>query len=202
MSRRSVRRDAYWALSLLLLAAVLAVLLLLRISGNRGAAPHALPAQEATPYDDLQPAPQAAPEPAPPVDVAVVRVIDGDTIVVTGKRRIRLIGVDTPETVHPDRPVEPWGPEASAFTREFLADGQVRLEFDVERKDKYGRWLAYVWVDDRMLNEELVRAGLARAKLGYPYAEAMKVRFRRAEQEAQTAHRGIWSAAPATRASD
>jgi len=126
----------------------------------------------------------------------VVRVVDGDTLVIVlagEKERVRLIGANTPETVKPDWPVEPWGPEASQFTKEFLAGGEVRLEYDGQRRDKYDRILAYVWVGDRMLNEELIRAGLARAELQYHYSQAMKSRFRRAEAEARAAHRGIWT---------
>jgi micrococcal nuclease len=125
----------------------------------------------------------------------VARVVDGDTLVLADPaERVRLIGADTPETVKPNWPVEPWGPEASAFTRKFLSGGEVRLEFDDEPRDKYGRILAYVWVGDRMLNEELIRAGLARAELQYHYSAAHKARFRRAEAAARTARRGIWSA--------
>lgn len=125
----------------------------------------------------------------------IAKVIDGDTFgIVDGQERIRLIGADTPETVHPKRPVELWGPEATLFTKDFLAGGEVRLEFDGPSRDKYGRILAYAWVGDRMLNEELIRAGLASAEPWYPYSAAMKDRFRRAEGEARAARRGIWSA--------
>jgi len=125
----------------------------------------------------------------------VERVVDGDTLLLANGARVRLQGVDTPETVKPNHPVEPFGPEATEFTRRFVAggNGTVRLQFDRERLDKYGRFLAYVWVGDRMLNEELVRAGLATAELGYRYSSAMKTRFRRAEEEAKDAARGIWS---------
>ncbi len=124
----------------------------------------------------------------------VERVVDGDTLVLVGlKEHVRLIGANTPETVKPNWPVEPWGSEASAFTKDFLAGGEVRLEFDGPRRDKYGRMLAFVWVGDRMLNEELIRAGLAKAELKYSYSAAMKDRFRQAEAEAKTARRGIWS---------
>jgi micrococcal nuclease len=124
----------------------------------------------------------------------IERVVDGDTLVLTDvDERVRLLGVDTPETVKPNTPVEPWGPEATAFTKKFLAGGQARLEFDGPRHDKYGRLLAYVWVEDRMLNEELLRAGLARAELQYHFSAEMKARLRRAETEAKAAHRGIWS---------
>lgn len=124
----------------------------------------------------------------------VARVIDGDTFVLAGsKERVRLIGADTPETVKPNWPVEPWGPEATAFTKQFLSGGEVRLEFDGPRRDKYGRMLAFVWVGDRMLNEELIRAGLAWAELRYPFSADKKDRFRHAEAEARAASRGIWS---------
>lgn len=137
-------------------------------------------------------------ERAAPVDLAegdylVERVVDGDTIKLANGAVIRIIGVDTPETVRPEWPVEPWGPEASRFTREFIGDGPVRLQFDRERLDDYGRYLAYVWVGDRMLNEELVRSGLARFKPWFNYSETMKSRFRRAQNEAQAERRGIWS---------
>jgi micrococcal nuclease len=126
----------------------------------------------------------------------VERVVDGDTLLLTNKARVRLQGVDTPETVQPNHPVEPWGPESSEFTREFIGDGRVRLRFDLERKDRYGRFLAYVYKGERMLNEELLRAGLARARLEYRYSDTMKRRFREAEQEARDAGRGIWSGLP------
>ena len=142
-------------------------------------------------------APSTPQESSSPVDAAthrVARVVDGDTLVLAEtKEKVRLIGTNTPETVKPNCPVEPWGPEASAFTREFLAGGEVRLEFDGDRRDKYGRLLAYVWCGDRMLNEELIREGLARAELKYHYSAAMKERFRRAEAEAKAERRGIWS---------
>lgn len=123
----------------------------------------------------------------------VRRVVDGDTLLLADRKRVRLMGVDTPETVKENTPVQPWGPEASEFTKQFVGGGQVRLEFDRERVDQYGRYLAYVWVGDRMLNEELLRAGLARWEPHYHYNEQMKNRFRRAQREAQQAQRGIWS---------
>ncbi len=142
--------------------------------------------------------------PSPPgrcrrAPTASARVVDGDTFIVAEPReRVRLIGADTPETVKPHWPVEPWGPEATAFTKEFLSGGKVRLEFDSQRRDKYGRILAYVWVGNRLLNEELIRAGLARAEPQYHYSAAMKARFRRAQAEARAAQRGIWSAGKGT----
>jgi micrococcal nuclease len=129
----------------------------------------------------------------------VARVVDGDTLLLAdSKERVRLIGANTPETVKPNWPVEPWGPEAASFTRDFLSGGAVCMEFDGPARDKYGRKLAYVWVGDRMLNEELIRAGLARAELQYEYSAAIKERFRRAEAEARSNRRGIWSAEKGT----
>ena len=96
-------------------------------------------------------------EPLPPGEHHVVRVVDGDTLLVDPHARVRLIGVNAPETVKPDWPVEPWGPEASAFTKQFVSGGTVRLEFDDEPVDAYDRYLAYVWVGDQMLNEALLR---------------------------------------------
>ena len=137
---------------------------------------------------------EPAPQP-PPADstYTIERVVDGDTLLLTNRARVRLLGVDTPETVKPDHPVEPWGPEASEFTRQFLVDSQVRLEIGHERTDIYGRWLAYVWVDDRLLNEELVRAGLSPAVTYSLRSAPMKRRLLAAQAEAQAARRGIWS---------
>ncbi|MFC1596587.1 thermonuclease family protein [Planctomycetota bacterium] len=136
-----------------------------------------------------------APEALSEATYRVERVVDGDTLLLANRARVRLQGVDTPETVKPNHPVEPFGPEASEFTRQFVAQagGAVRLQFDRERIDKYGRHLAYVWAGERMLNEELVREGLATAETGFRYSQSMKTRFRRAEDEARAARRGIWS---------
>ena len=105
---------------------------------------------------------RAAPRDLPEGVYQVRRVVDGDTLLLRDGNRVRLMGVDTPETVKPDHPVEPWGAEATAFTRNFVAAGPVRLAFDRVRLDRFNRYLAYVWVDDKLLNEELLRAGLAR----------------------------------------
>jgi micrococcal nuclease len=122
----------------------------------------------------------------------VERAVDGDTLLLADHTRVRLLGVDTPETKRQDWPVEPFGPEAHAFTREHVERRNVRLEFDKERHDKYDRVLAYVYVDDWLLNEELIRAGLGRAITNHPYSETMKRRFRAAQDEARRERRGIW----------
>lgn len=130
----------------------------------------------------------------------VERVVDGDTIIVRiqtngqpSPARVRLLGIDTPESVKPNHPVEPWGLEAADFTRRFVSRGTVQLRFDRRRRDRYDRFLAYVYVEDRMLNEELVRAGLAQVRI-YPGDSTMfQRRLQLAEQEAKQAGRGIWS---------
>jgi micrococcal nuclease len=123
----------------------------------------------------------------------VERVVDGDTLVLAGGTRVRLIGVDAPETKRPERPVDPLGLEAAEFVRSRVEGRPVTLRFDRERRDRYHRVLAYVYLDDWFLNEELVRAGYSRAITRFPYSEQMKRRFRAAEQEAREAKRGMWA---------
>ncbi|MXY25576.1 MAG: nuclease [Acidobacteria bacterium] len=121
----------------------------------------------------------------------VERVVDGDTIIVRGVGRIRLIGVDTPETVDPRRPVEFFGREASAFTKRTLEGKRVRLEYDWERTDRYGRTLAYVrLLDGTLINAEIIRQGYGHAYTRFPFKYLEE--FRRYEREAREARRGLW----------
>jgi len=138
--------------------------------------------------------PDASPSRQPAAGLhRLVRVVDGDTIIVEPDYVVRLIGVDTPETVKPNHPVERFGPEATQFTKRFLSAGTLRLTFDGQRVDRFGRFLAYVWVGRQLLNEELLRAGLARFEPQFSYSETMKRRFRQAEDEARRSRIGIWS---------
>lgn len=125
----------------------------------------------------------------------VARVVDGDTLLLASGARVRLQGIDTPETVQPDQPVEAWGPEANRFTKNFIANAanRVQLTFSLERKDRYDRFLAFVWNGNVMLNEELVRAGLANARLDFRFSGIMKNRLAKAQDDARRAGRGIWS---------
>ncbi len=119
------------------------------------------------------------------------RVVDGDTIIVEGVGRVRLIGVDTPETVHPNRPVEFFGKEASAFTKRLLEGKRVRLEYDQERTDRYGRTLAYVYLaDGTFVNAEIIRRGYGHAytRFAFRYMDE----FRQFEREARNNRRGLW----------
>jgi len=152
----------------------------------------ALAAYQAARHTGETPLPEALAE----GEHQVLRVVDGDTLLLANHARVRLIGVDTPETVRPEHPVEAWGPEASRFTQEFIARGPVRLTFDQERKDRFDRFLAYVWVDGQLLNEALLRAGLARAELRFHYSSSMKKRFRESQQAAQRERVGLWSGRP------
>jgi endonuclease YncB( thermonuclease family) len=104
----------------------------------------------------------------------VARVIDGDTIEVVTRGRtvdVRLIGVDTPETVHPSEPVECFGPAASQFTTSRLDGRTVQLDFDAERTDQYGRVLAYVWLNNQLFNRTLVARGFASVVIYEPNSE-------------------------------
>jgi endonuclease YncB( thermonuclease family) len=120
----------------------------------------------------------------------VTRVIDGDTLVVQGVGTVRLIGVDTPETVDPRRPVQFFGKEASEFTRRSAAGKVVRLEFDIDRTDRYRRTLAYVHLPDgTFLNAEIIRQGYGHAYTQFPFKYLEQ--FRVLERDAREAGRGF-----------
>jgi len=128
-------------------------------------------------------------------DAAVSSVSDGDTIVLVGGTRVRLIGIDTPETRHPSKPVQCFGAEASAHTRSLLPAGTaVRLAYDVERFDRYRRTLAYVYrlSDGLFVNAALVREGYAQAYT-YPPNVAHADELVALAREAREAGRGLWS---------
>ena len=129
----------------------------------------------------------------------VLSVTDGDTLKIEyegNSETIRLIGVDTPETVHPSRPVEPFGPEASAFTKNLLIGEEVYLRFGNEERGKYDRLLAYVFrsPDGLFVNLELVRQGYGHAYVKYPF-EYMEL-FRQYESKARRFGKGLWSLPP------
>lgn len=123
----------------------------------------------------------------------VTKVIDGDTITIEGGQVIRYIGIDTPETVHPSKPVECFGTEASNKNKELVGGKRVKLEKDVSETDKYGRLLRYVWIGDLFVNDYLVREGFAYA---YTYPPDVKYaeQFVQAQQKARENNRGLWDA--------
>ncbi|HEX3042017.1 MAG TPA: thermonuclease family protein [Solirubrobacterales bacterium] len=135
-------------------------------------------------------------EPPRSATVYVTRVVDGDTIEVDldgHEEDVRYIGVDTPETVKPDTPVQCFGPQASRFNHGLVEHRRVRLLFGVERRDVYGRLLAYVYLGDRFVNATLVRRGLART-LTIPPNDRFAGRLKRLEMAAARAGRGLWGA--------
>ncbi len=138
----------------------------------------------------------------PTTSYLVQRVVDGDTVVLDQIGTVRLIGVDTPETVDPRKPVQAFGVEASRFLTSMLSGKSVRLDYDHDRTDKYRRTLAYLYLPDgTFVNLEIVRQGFGHAYVTYPFRYLED--FRAAEREAREAGRGLWAlpeqaAAPAS----
>ena len=148
----------------------------------------------------------------------VERVVDGDTAIISFifddgskylKERVRFLGVNTPETVHPNKPVEYYGKEASNFTKSELTDKTVWLQTDVEVKDRYGRMLAYVWMKEPtkkdLDDENAIREYMFNAKLLLDgYAQLMTVQpnsrysnlFVHFQREARQDNRGLWGKEP------
>ena len=137
--------------------------------------------------------------PDPPkgaVAAKVQRVVDGDTFVasVNGRReRVRVIGVDTPESVDPNRPDEPFGEEASDFAKRYLDGETVRMAGDVEPRDRYGRMLAYVWLADGTFWNALLAAEGYAQQLTIPPNVTYAPLFRRLVAEARRNDRGLWA---------
>ena len=124
-------------------------------------------------------------------------VVDGDTIKLANAENVRYIGIDTPELRKKVAGEWAWSPQPYAVEalnlNKRLVDGKkIRLEFDNERLDRYGRWLAYVFVDDKMVNEELLRYGCATVYTRQPNMKYLN-RLLAAEQQAKKEKRGIWS---------
>lgn len=136
----------------------------------------------------------------------VSRVVDGDTAVITvdgEDRRVRFLGVDTPETVHPNKPVQFYGKEASDYTKRELTGRRVWLEYDASPQDRYNRHLAYIWTEKPSGNDEAaIRSGMFNARLllgGYAKVLIIKPNkkyeavFKQFEKEARTSRKGVWS---------
>ena len=140
------------------------------------------------------------------VPAVIVRAVDGDTAVVKvdgQEKRVRFLGVDTPETVHPNKPVQFYGKEASNFTKESLNGRRVWLEYDSNPQDWYGRHLAYIWLKNpATINESTMRESMFNAKLllgGYAKVMIIKpnkryeTEFKKFQEEAKRARLGVWS---------
>ncbi|WP_394218645.1 thermonuclease family protein [Halobacillus trueperi] len=130
------------------------------------------------------------------IDATVTNVVDGDTIdiQINGKEeRVRLLLVDTPETVHPDKPVQPFGPEASDYAKEKLSGKDVRFEYDGPKRDHYDRLLGYVWVNGENFNQQLLEKGFARYAYEYDPPYVHSASMKNAETRAKQEEKGIWS---------
>lgn len=128
--------------------------------------------------------------------VKVTRVVDGDTIdvAIDGKtERVRYIGIDTPETVDPRKPVQCFGVEASRKNKELVEGKMVRLEKDITDRDRYNRLLRYVWVGDTFINQELVAQGFA-SSYSYPPNIKYQDLFVATQKKAREEGLGLWSA--------
>lgn len=184
-----VMRSMWWR--------VLAVAVLLAGCATEDGGPRSTPTT-----DGETPTPSPADPPAPRsgvpegADRVVERVVDGDTIVVDGGERVRLIGIDTPESTDPRRPVECFGQEAVTFMESLLTpETEVRLVADVEAVDRYDRTLAYVYrlSDGLFVNLELVEEGYAQVFTVSPNVEHAD-EFKAAAGRAREAGRGLWAA--------
>ena len=145
-------------------------------------------------------------EPSGPANARVTHVVDGDTIDVAmpdgEEETVRYIGIDTPETVKPDTPVQCGGPKAHAVNERLVGGRNVTLRFDAERRDVYGRLLAYVYLPAArpgghplFVNAELVRLGLART-LTIPPNDSFASLFARLAARAGALGRGLWGSCP------
>ena len=129
---------------------------------------------------------------------SVKKVIDGDTIEIEryGKaEKVRMIGIDTPETLDPRKPVQCFGKEASDKSKDLLSGGRVRLEFDpiVGEKDKYNRLLAYVWSDNELVNLKLIKEGYANEYIYRSQSYKYQNEFKNAQTVAKESSIGLWS---------
>lgn len=193
-------------LIVILIAGVLAIGALLAYSGLDLSFPGATPATvPAAPPAPVEPGPQPAGLPAAPSAAAesavVIRVVDGDTLVVdrgNGDERVRLVGVDTPETVAPNSPVECFGPEASAYVTDLLAGESVSLDPDPSQADadRYGRLLRYVWVATDAGEWSSIEVLLLSGGFAEPYRDthSRKAGFDALGADAMAAGKGLWGA--------
>ena len=131
-------------------------------------------------------------------EAKIVKVIDGDTVKIKlpngNEETVRLLLIDTPETVHPTKDVQPFGPEASQFAKNLMPGGStIEVELGISERDKYGRLLAYFYVDGKMVNKLLLEKGLAR--VAYIYAPNTKYldELEAIQKKAQQKEVGIWS---------
>ena len=125
----------------------------------------------------------------------VVRIVDGDTYVLEDdngtKEKIRIIGADTPETKHPKKGKEPFGPEATEFAKKYLSNNVVQLKFEKGKRDRYKRVLAHVYINNVHFNKMLIDSGYAKS-IFYAPNYAFKEVFEASEHRAKQSKTGIW----------
>lgn len=140
-------------------------------------------------------------------DILVTRVVDGDTLKLENGERVRMIGIDTPEvhetaklyrdsrkTGQDRETIRAMGKKASAFTKKLVGDKRVRLEFDVEQRDRYGRLLAYIYLNDgTFVNAEIIKQGYG-SLMTYPPNVKHTELFRSLYEDARQNNRGLWQA--------
>lgn len=146
------------------------------------------PSKSSTPTPTVVP---SNPPKFPREKARVVKVVDGDTIELEDGRKVRYIGIDTPETVKPNTPVQCMGKEASLANKELVQGKEVEMEKDVSETDRYGRLLRYVYVGDVMVNQYLVSEGYAYSS-SYPPDVKYQEIFREAQRQAQESEKGLW----------
>jgi endonuclease YncB( thermonuclease family) len=135
----------------------------------------------------------ALPAYAAPTRARIHSVTDGDTVILEGGSRVRYLGIDAPEVAHEEKPGDPLGDEAARYNRKLVSGRWVRLEFERQRQDDYGRLLAYVFLEDgTLVNRELVRQGLAYL---CPKQRPLRYwdRLLEAQRQAMKEQRGLWS---------
>ena len=125
------------------------------------------------------------------ISVKVVNVVDGDTVKIETGETVRYIGIDTPESVDPRKPVQCFAKEASLKNEELVLGKTAELEKDITDKDKYGRLLRYIWIEDQLVNEILVREGYAYS-LSFPPDVKYQDRFIEAQRLARQEQTGLW----------
>lgn len=121
----------------------------------------------------------------------VIKIIDGDTIEIDNGQKVRYIGINAPETVDPRKEVQCFGEQASAKNKELVEGKTIKIEKDISETDKYGRLLRYVYVDNKMINEQLVAEGYAYATAYPPDIKYQQI-FKTAERDARDNNRGLW----------
>lgn len=126
----------------------------------------------------------------------VDQVIDGDTIILDGNEYVRLIGINTPETHHPKKPVQCYGKEASDYLKQRLEGKDVRLEYGSERLDKYNRTLGFIHLGRTFINAEMVKEGYAFAYTRFPFKYEKK--FVKLQKKAEKKDLGLWHSCEVT----